>query len=204
MLRLVLRPHRNQEQTARFQERLNELEEQTRNTHVGFESDLQNFLNNFSDQESDYLTDTQPPFHAAAKPDTKGLLNNLLITPSLRKAYSNNLVGMLAAAGPGTKEDYDLAQMAPAPTVEPSQFSSNLFHQQPVKLDKLNEKSNVILEEQERYKQALLSKFSEKMNRLEQSQRQTKSSIESLKSNLGEIERLTANNIFKITSLGSK
>lgn len=194
---LVLATDRNQEQTAQFQERLAELEEQTRNTHVSFENDLQNFLNNFSDQESDYLTDTQPPF---ATPNTKSLLNSLLITPSLRKAYSNNLVGLLAS-GASSKENCEgTADQTKRMAVEPSQFSSSLFHQ-PVKLDRLNEKTNLILDEQERYKDALLSKFSEKMSRLDQSQRQTKTSIDSLKSNLGEIERLTANNIFKITSI---
>ena len=56
------------------------------------EQDVANLLGNLSDQESDYLADTAAPFKT---PSTRSLLSNLLVTPSLRKAYSSNLVGLL-------------------------------------------------------------------------------------------------------------
>ena len=71
----------------------------------------------------------------------------------------------------------------------------------PAKLDRLGERSGQMLDEQERYKEALLGQFADRMGRLDHSRQQTKSSIDSLRANLGEIERLTATNIFKITSI---
>ena len=167
---------------------MNQLEEQTLN-QAGFENDLQQFLNNF-DQESEYLADIKPPFKTTTTQspvNTKSLLNSLLITPSLKKAYSNNLVGILP-----TKENtftYD------------NNYTTRSRSHTPVKLDKLNERTNMILDEQERYKETLMKKFSEKVSNLDQTKQQTKTSIDSLRSNLNEIELLTANNIFKITSI---
>ncbi len=117
------------------------------------------------------------------------MLGNLLITPSLKKAYSNNLMAML-----------DINQEK-----QPKKaFNEELLHFKtpPVKLEKLEEKTNRLIEDQEMYKQNLLLKCSEKMASLDASKQQTRFSIEQLRNNLHEIELLTANNIFKIT--GSK
>lgn len=168
-----------------FKSKLCDLEEQTKN-QLAFESDLQDFLCNLEKDvaSTEYLSDTKPPFKTNT---TKTLLNTLLVTPSLRKAYSNNLVDIL---NPNQKVQ--------------SKENSYRMADMPVKIlttDKLNEKTNLIIEEQSRYKENILRKFSEKMTYLDKSKSQTKTSIDSLKSNLNEIEKLTANNIFKITSI---
>ena len=122
------------------------------------------------------------------------MLGNLLITPSLKKAYSNNLLGLL-----------DMGS-EPPPRIETREPSNILqFHTSQVntksKLDKLNEKTNMLIDEQEAYKQSLFIKCSEKMASLDISKQQTRCSIEQLRHNLHDIELLTANNIFKITSI---
>ena len=175
-----------------FKTKLCDLEEQTKN-QLAFESDLQDFLCNLEKDvaSTEYLTDTKPPFKTNT---TKTLLNTLLITPSLRKAYSNNLVDILDPNMQG-HHHYQLKE---------NSYNSAHKNEVPVKIlttDKLNEKTNLIIEEQSRYKENILRKFSEKMTSLDKSKSQTKTSIDSLKSNLNEIEKLTANNIFKITSI---
>jgi len=179
---------RNQEETSQFKSRLNELEEATR-FNAQTENDLLQFLNSNLDAESDYLADTKPPFQHAQPVNTKAMLSNLLITPSLKKAYSNNLMAML-----------DINQeKQPRHRTFNEDFPQ--FKTPPVKLDRLEEKTNKLNEEQEAYKPNLFVKCSEKMVSLDASKQQTRCSIEQLRNNLHEIELLTANNIFKITSL---
>lgn len=60
-----------------------------------------------------------------------------------------------------------------------------------------------MLDEQNRIKECLAKNFQDKLLNLEKSKLQTKSIIEGLKLNLNDIELMTANNIFKITSIKS-
>ena len=50
-----------------------------------------------------------------------------------------------------------------------------------------------------KYKENLIEKFHEKLCNLDRSKSQTKSIIDNLKTNLNEIEAMTANSIFKLT-----
>jgi len=175
---------KNQEETRQFKKQLSELEEATRN-NAQTENDLQQFLNNNFDAESDYLVDTKPPFQAQP-PSTKTMLNQLLITPSLRKAYSSNLVGLLETPIAVSKENHLQLNDPATKLVAP---------------DKLQERTNRLLGEQETYKHELLMRCSEKMANLDASKQQTRCSIDQLRANLQEIELMTANNIFKITGM---
>lgn len=56
------------------------------------------------------------------------------------------------------------------------------------------------LDEQTRMREVLARNFEERFHNLERSKQQTRNVIESLKLNLNDIELMTANNIFKITS----
>ncbi len=106
-------------------------------------------------------------------------LSSLLVQPILRKAYSGNLY-CSANANSATTSTAD---------------STNKI----LSADLLNEKSNNILDEQNRYKENLIEKFHEKLCNLDRSKSQTKSIIDNLKTNLNEIEAMTANSIFKLT-----
>lgn len=59
----------------------------------------------------------------------------------------------------------------------------------------------VALDEPTRLREILAKNFEERYQNLERSKQQTRNIIESLKLNLNDIELMTANNIFKITSL---
>lgn len=63
-----------------------------------------------------------------------------------------------------------------------------------------NQNESILRDEQMRAREALAKSFQDKLMSLERSKIQTKNIIESLKLNLNDIELLTANNIFKITS----
>ena len=167
------------------------MEEQTQNQMI-FENDLHQFLSNLEqDEESaDNLVDTPPPFKLN---QTKNLLGSLLITPTIRKSYSSNLVDL-----------YETNQHMKENRSELGSFQKAQQHKQPPNIDKLNEKTNLMLDEQGSYKESLLKKFSDKLSSLDKSKHQTKSTIDSLRANLNDIELMTANNIFKITSQNIK
>lgn len=83
-------------------------------------------------------------------------------------------------------------------------YSGNLINDTTPKLvttDLLNEKTTCILDEQHKYKENLIEKFQEKLHNLDRSKCQTKSVIDNLKTNLNEIEAMTANSIFKLTGM---
>lgn len=63
-----------------------------------------------------------------------------------------------------------------------------------------NQNESILRDEQMRARETLAKSFQDKLMSLERSKIQTKNIIESLKLNLNDIELLTANNIFKITS----
>ena len=101
-------------------------------------------------------------------------VSSLLIQPTIRKTYSSDIL----------LTDHSMPKLTSTTT------------------DQLNEKTNTILDEQNKYKENLIEKFHEKLNNLDKSKCQTKSIIDNLKSNLNEIEAMTANSIFKLTGGG--
>lgn len=70
-------------------------------------------------------------------------------------------------------------------------------------IPKENISNSVLNDEHNRAKESLAKSFQDKLLSLERSKIQTKNILESLKLNLNDIELLTANNIFKITSITS-
>lgn len=62
---------------------------------------------------------------------------------------------------------------------------------------------SILRDEQMRARESLAKSFQDKLINLERSKIQTKNILESLKLNLNDIELLTANNIYKITSITS-
>ena len=101
----------------------------------------------------------------------KSSVSSLLIQPSLRKAYSGHLL------------------------------TSDQTKSKILSTDLLTEKANSILDEQNKFKENLIEKFHEKLSNLDRSKCQTKSIIDNLKTNLNEIEAMTANSIFKLTGM---
>lgn len=102
----------------------------------------------------------------------KPSVSSLLIQPSIRKAYS----GHLLASSEHTKSKI-------------------------LSTDILAEKASCILDEQNKFKENLFEKFHEKLSNLDKSKCQTKNIIDNLKSNLNEIEAMTANSIYKLTGI---
>lgn len=61
-----------------------------------------------------------------------------------------------------------------------------------------------ITEQQNMFKESITKNFQENLYNLERSKVQTQNVIDNLRTNLSEIEILTANNIFKITSMNQQ
>jgi chromosome segregation ATPase len=133
------------------------------------ENELKKFLHTLESDNHCSLNTRSTVLCVPKQRPSASQVSSLLIQPTIRKTYSSDLI----------TEHCSIPKLTCA--------------------DLLNEKTNTILDEQNKYKENLIEKFHEKLNNLDRSKCQTKSIIDNLKSNLNEIEAMTANSIFKLT-----
>ena len=173
-----------------FKAKLKELEDLAKNQSVETD-DLHEFVRELSQEDllinqtrnfsNDYKLFQNQKNKNTLQP--RSLISSMLITPNLRKSYLNQTQSVLVQQQ----------------SVKHNQNDQNFY--KIVNSDVLNEKTNQILDEQNRFKESLFQNFQEKLINLQKSKAQTQNLIDSLRTNLNEIEVLTANNIFKITSI---
>lgn len=175
---------RSQEETQLFKKQLKDLDEASKRDFL-IESDIKRLISNL-ELENCVITNrptelfVQKHFnHKNNQTSNVQNLSSLLVHPTLRKAYSGNLYNSANANSTATNTA-ESANKVPS-------------------VDLLNDKTNSILDEQNKYKENLIEKFHEKLCNLDRSKSQTKSIIDNLKTNLNEIEAMTANSIFKLT-----
>lgn len=109
-------------------------------------------------------------------PLNKNAISNLLITPTIRKSIGSSIMDSIE--------------------------NTHQHHHHQHQTEVINT-PNPLIDEQNRIKECLAKNFQDKLLNLEKSKMQTKNILESLKLNLNDIELMTANNIFKITSINS-